>query len=389
MESLLINRLDETITIPAHLDFECPDRSQLLDQLKVLQLVLKKQRGRNDESSSIEQTFTSPGTSKKPETSSTISKDKSPCPKSVPSTPKSSSEINNGISEDLKKIIERKKQAATLRRETKLKELDSKAAMLINPLFQAKNSVDLEEKPKQAMKRNGTENRETESKKPRTKDSYPQKEINHSSSNSQSSTSSASITFSSSSSSSSFSSPRSQGSSLVDNFTDCKSSADRDALRKNALAKMRMSGYKVSVVEPGEFAYKHAISSPYHIFFTRVEQVKATYNQPLTITFPELLDKSLGEIEESLHLNFMIDIGWLTLQYLLAAQSAKMLVMYETRVDSEKLPPNITAVEIPKPSAFGCHHTKVSILKYKDNGIRIIVSTANIYSDDWENRTQG
>lgn len=351
-------------------------------------MVLKKERDRNGGSSSNKQSATLSGSSKKTETSSTISKNKSPSPKSISPTPKYSSPSSKAkvtVSEDIKKKIERNKQAALLRRETKLKELDSKAASVTNPLSGAKDSSDHEEKPKQGMKRNGTENKTTEVKKPRTTDSYPQKEI--SSSNSQSSSSSAST--STSSSTSSFSSPQSKGSSLVDNFTDCKSSADREELRKIALSKMRMAGYKVAVVEPGEFALKYALSAPYHIFFTRVEQLKETYDQPLTITFTELLDKSFGEIEESLHLNFMVDFGWLCLQYLLAAQSAKMLVMYESRVDSDTLPPNITAIEIPKPSAFGCHHTKVSILKYKDNGIRIIVSTANIYSDDWEHRTQG
>lgn len=29
------------------------------------------------------------------------------------------------------------------------------------------------------------------------------------------------------------------------------------------------------------------------------------------------------------------------------------------------------------------------IIEYKDNSIRIVVSTANLYEDDWKNRTQG
>ncbi|XP_032673188.1 probable tyrosyl-DNA phosphodiesterase isoform X2 [Odontomachus brunneus] len=42
-----------------------------------------------------------------------------------------------------------------------------------------------------------------------------------------------------------------------------------------------------------------------------------------------------------------------------------------------------------KPSNFGCHHTKIIILQYSDGGIRVVVSTANLFSKDWEDKTQG
>lgn len=368
VEKLVIDRLDEVLTVPAHLDFECPDRSQLLDQLKVLQIVLKKERERNGGTSSNQQSFTKTETTKKT------------CIDS-PSISNSNSRGKELISDDLKQKIERNRQAALLRRENKLKELDAKAELLA---CYERNSSSVEKPTSKTLKRNASDNDVNIQKKSRKFDS--KQEINDLSFSSQSSSSSTSYSSNTNSYSDSSSAT---GTSIVDNFVGCKTAAARENLRKQALEKMRRAGLKASVVEPGEFALKYALSEPYHLFFTRVEEVKETYDQPLTITFPEILDISLGEIVESLHLNFMIDIGWLCLQYLLAAQSAKMIVLYESRVDSEPLPANITAIEIPKPSAFGCHHTKVSVLKYKDDGIRIIVSTANIYSDDWENRTQG
>ncbi len=33
--------------------------------------------------------------------------------------------------------------------------------------------------------------------------------------------------------------------------------------------------------------------------------------------------------------------------------------------------------------------SKMSVLAYKDNSIRVVVSTANLVESDWENRTQG
>ncbi|XP_018338249.1 PREDICTED: probable tyrosyl-DNA phosphodiesterase, partial [Trachymyrmex septentrionalis] len=152
---------------------------------------------------------------------------------------------------------------------------------------------------------------------------------------------------------------------------------------------MRQLGYSVRVVKPGKFAMKYASSAPYHLFFTRIENSKETYNQQFSITFSEILDRSLGEIVKSLHLNFMVDATWLCLQYLLAGQRTDMTILYGERLDHEKLSNNITMIEVDMPMKFGCHHTNIMILQYKDNGIRVIVSTANLYFEDWENRTQG
>lgn len=181
----------------------------------------------------------------------------------------------------------------------------------------------------------------------------------------------------------------SSGTSIMDMYQACNSEEARKEVRKKAIQMMRHSGYTVSVVEPGEFALKYAFSAPYHLFYTRIEKSKETYNQQFSITFSEILDRSLGEIVNSLHLNFMVDVGWLCLQYLLAGQCADMMILYGDRVDHEKLGSNITMIHVDMPVRFGCHHSKIMILQYKDDGIRVIVSTANLYSDDWENRTQG
>jgi len=124
------------------------------------------------------------------------------------------------------------------------------------------------------------------------------------------------------------------------------------------------------------------------MFFTRIENSKETYNQQIFITFPEILDNSLGEIVNSLHLNFVVDVEWLCLQYLLAGQRSDMTILYGERIDDESLSNNITMMKIEMPE-FGCHHTKITILQYKDDGIGVVVSTANLYFDDWKNRTQG
>lgn len=149
------------------------------------------------------------------------------------------------------------------------------------------------------------------------------------------------------------------------------------------------------VVKSGEFAAKYARSAPYHLFFTRVEESKETYDQPFSVTFPEILDTSLGEIVKSLHLTFEVDVDWLRFQYELAGQCTNMTILYGKRVDEEELDDNIKAIKVDMPTKdestpeYGCHHTEMMILQYKDKGIRVIVSTANLIPREWENRTQG
>lgn len=274
LERLVIDQLDDTIKIPDVLDFEC-DRSQLLDQLKVIQIVMRKERDKDRDSFLKLKNDLLP---------TDITKNSA--------TSKSPNKVSN--SED--------------------------------------RNVDFE--------------------------------------NQQSSSSSVSI---------------------MDTYESCKLNKDREEIRKKAIKKMKQQGFEISLVEPGEFAVKYALAAPYYIFFTRIDKSLPTYNQPLSITFPEILDKSLGEIKSSLQISFMVDVGWLCLQYLLAGQKADITILYGDggRVDKEKVGKNITLVPIPQPIQYGCHHTKMMILEYNDGGIRIVVSTANLYTDDWENRTQG
>lgn len=109
MEELLIDQLDGTIEIPEVLHFACNDRLQLLDQLKVLQMVLRKERDKNrDNQLSV--------------TSSSSSKTESL------STDRSSTVKN------LKKRVERYRKATELRRQDKLKQMDAEAQELSRAL---------------------------------------------------------------------------------------------------------------------------------------------------------------------------------------------------------------------------------------------------------------
>ncbi|KAM0727614.1 putative tyrosyl-DNA phosphodiesterase [Formica fusca] len=353
LEKLLVNQLDGTIEIPEILHFVCNDRSQLLDQLKVLQMVLRKERDKN--------------------------RDNLLPISSLSSEVQSSSIATSDIKEDLKEKAERHKKAMIQKRQDKLKQMDAEAQALSKALIstECENSENTKAKKR---------SRETSTAAPVIK---KMKQMSIESSN-HARDSKQNINDSQSSSTSNERDGNSErGTSIMDMYQACDSEKTRKEIRKKAIQMMRQSGYIVSVVEPGEFALKYAFSAPYHLFFTRVEKSKETYNQQFSITFPEILDRSLGEIVNSLHLNFMVDVGWLCLQYLLAGQRTDMMILYGDRVDHEKLGSNITMIHVDMPTRFGCHHSKVMIFQYKDDGIRVVISTANLYSDDWENRTQG
>lgn len=51
--------------------------------------------------------------------------------------------------------------------------------------------------------------------------------------------------------------------------------------------------------------------------------------------------------------------------------------------------PQIKAIKIQMPTPFSTHHTKMMLLGYVDGSMRVVISTANLYEDDWHNRTQG
>ncbi|XP_043286446.1 probable tyrosyl-DNA phosphodiesterase isoform X2 [Venturia canescens] len=188
-----------------------------------------------------------------------------------------------------------------------------------------------------------------------------------------------------------------QGTSNSKPAGSAKSSEDmsdekRLRMREAVLRKMRECGSEPEYIAPiGDFGLKWILAAPYHMFFTAVPKTRATWTQSLSVTLSEVLDRSLGDIVQSLHMNMVVDFGWLVAQYMLAGQShrPKMTVFYNQCTDDIELPDNIEAHVIKCPTNFGTHHCKVSIFQYQDFGIRIIVSSANLYRDDWEFRTQG
>ncbi|XP_026725567.1 probable tyrosyl-DNA phosphodiesterase [Trichoplusia ni] len=156
----------------------------------------------------------------------------------------------------------------------------------------------------------------------------------------------------------------------------------------------RPQDYLSVVLPQGKMAAKHAAAAPYYIFYTTIAAAKETHTQPYSITLSEILDHSLGELKCSLQINFMVDIAWLLAQYYFAGyRDKKLTILYgEESPDLKTIAtkkPQVDAHMVQMSTPFGKHHTKMMILCYENGSLRVVISTANLYWDDWENRTQG
>ncbi|KAM7350262.1 tyrosyl-DNA phosphodiesterase glaikit [Cochliomyia hominivorax] len=177
------------------------------------------------------------------------------------------------------------------------------------------------------------------------------------------------------------------------------SSAARQASDHSNLAKKQkitrnIRDYIPVVVEKGQMAKKLEAAAPYNFFLTAITDAKPTHNEPLTITMQEILDESLGTIESTVQINFMVDIGWLLGHYYFAGiLNTPLLVLYGDDTPElqtiDKHKPLVTAIKIKMPTPFATSHSKVMLIGYTDGSMRVVVSTANLYEDDWHNRTQG
>ncbi|XP_055846998.1 probable tyrosyl-DNA phosphodiesterase [Episyrphus balteatus] len=172
------------------------------------------------------------------------------------------------------------------------------------------------------------------------------------------------------------------------------STTDGSNLSKKPKINRDIKDYIPVVLPKGQAAAKLEKAAPYNMFLTAITNSKPTHSEPLTITLQEILDESLGEIEMSLQINFMVDIGWLLGHYYFAGILEKpLIVLYGDETPELKTisqhKPQVTAIKVNMPTPFATSHTKMMLFGYKDGSMRVVISTANMYEDDWHNRTQG
>ncbi|EFA13677.2 probable tyrosyl-DNA phosphodiesterase isoform X1 [Tribolium castaneum] len=150
-----------------------------------------------------------------------------------------------------------------------------------------------------------------------------------------------------------------------------------------------------NTTKPGTMLEKLQNAAPYNLFFTTIPESAETLKHPTSITFTDLLCPSLGELKCSLQINFMIDIMWLMERYRERNLGKKPLtILYGDEFPKmkefiEKFLPNVSHHYVKMKDPFGCHHSKIGIYFYEDNSLRVVISTANLYYEDWNHYNQG
>ncbi|XP_025411101.1 probable tyrosyl-DNA phosphodiesterase isoform X2 [Sipha flava] len=151
-------------------------------------------------------------------------------------------------------------------------------------------------------------------------------------------------------------------------------------------------------------------AEPYRFFLSPVDCDPSTHVENLTLSFAELLDKSLGDLEESLHINLIINLKWLYEQYRITGQKDKISILFHScdyELDELKKIPNLSYKQLRLPNLFSLqqsnfrfkqtqpqnqfysHHSKLSMFAYSDGSIRIVVMTGNLRKFEFTNITQG
>ncbi|KAK9876580.1 hypothetical protein WA026_013960 [Henosepilachna vigintioctopunctata] len=140
---------------------------------------------------------------------------------------------------------------------------------------------------------------------------------------------------------------------------------------------------------------KWNLNYPYYIFYTTIPKSPDTLRQKNSITFTDILCPSLGKLKCTLQINFMIDIMWLMEQYKIKnVSSLPMTILYgyefpQMEEFMNKFLKQVTYHQIKMKDPFGVHHSKIGLYVYDDDSLRVVVSTANLYYEDWNHYNQG
>jgi len=134
-------------------------------------------------------------------------------------------------------------------------------------------------------------------------------------------------------------------------------------------------------------------ASPFNFFLTKVRECAESHKALDSLYMTDLLHPSLGKLKSTLQINFMVDLEWLSMNYEVAkVDELPLVILYgaeNPELSSSSLSSNIRAIRVKPKYPYGTHHTKMMILSYEDGSVRVVVHTANLVPDDWENRTQG
>uniref|UniRef100_A0A0P4WF54 PBZ-type domain-containing protein n=2 Tax=Scylla olivacea TaxID=85551 RepID=A0A0P4WF54_SCYOL len=137
------------------------------------------------------------------------------------------------------------------------------------------------------------------------------------------------------------------------------------------------------------FVDRLADSQPFGLFLNKCYSVKETHDDSSCLVFNDLLSPHLGTLVESAQLTFLVDLNFLMEVYESANVADKpLLVVYGEIHGTIKNYRNVTFYKVNVPYRYGRHHTKAMLLLY-ETGLRIVIHTSNLLSNDCFEKTQG
>ena len=111
-----------------------------------------------------------------------------------------------------------------------------------------------------------------------------------------------------------FTSSSTKGTSNVADRDLVDTSKSHDSQNSKEESSVSDSCNKAPIQKKG-FAAKLAAAAPYNFFLTAIRDSPPTHREPLSVCFHQLLDPSMGDLDSSLQINFMVELDWLMEQY--------------------------------------------------------------------------
>ncbi|XP_036887116.1 tyrosyl-DNA phosphodiesterase 1 [Sturnira hondurensis] len=134
--------------------------------------------------------------------------------------------------------------------------------------------------------------------------------------------------------------------------------------------------------------------NPFQFYLTRVSGIKPKYNSG-ALHIQDILSPLFGTLVSSAQFNYCFDVGWLVRQYPPEFRKKPVLLVHgekreaKAHLHAEAKPyGNISLCQAKLDIAFGTHHTKMMLLLYEE-GLRVVIHTANLIREDWHQKTQG
>lgn len=134
--------------------------------------------------------------------------------------------------------------------------------------------------------------------------------------------------------------------------------------------------------------------NPFQFYLTRVSGIKPKYNAG-ALHIKDILSPLFGTLVSSAQFNYCFDVDWLMRQYPPEFRKKPILLVHgdkreaKAHLQAEAKPyENVSLCQAKLDIAFGTHHTKMMLLLYEE-GLRVVIHTANLIREDWHQKTQG